>query len=62
MLSVRRGIERHRFAGSGYHLEIAEVTECVRAGLHESTRLPLDRTLAVMTTLDDTRTNWTTNG
>jgi len=45
-----------RVAGYGLRFEAVEVMECVRAGLHESPRLPLAETIAVMDTLDRIRT------
>jgi predicted dehydrogenase len=39
--------------GGGYAHELIEVTECVRAGLTESSVMPLDDTLAVQGVLDD---------
>ena len=41
--------------GRGYHLEAAEVHECLRAGRLESGTMPHSETLAVMTTLDRVR-------
>ena len=40
---------------SGYRHEAIEVGRCLRAGLTESTRMPLDETLAVMRTMDEIR-------
>ncbi len=39
--------------GAGYSHELAEVTECVRAGRVESSVMPLDDTLAVQRILED---------
>lgn len=41
--------------GRGYHLEAAEVHECLRAGRLESETMPHSETLSVMTTLDRVR-------
>jgi predicted dehydrogenase len=41
--------------GRGMEYEAAEVGRCLRAGLTESPVLPLDETLAVMTTMDEVR-------
>lgn len=41
--------------GNGYLPQVAEVERCLRAGLGESPRLPLDETVAVMEVLDDAR-------
>lgn len=41
--------------GIGYHHEAAEVMRCLRAGETESPLVPLDRTLAVMSTMDTVR-------
>lgn len=41
--------------GAGYHFEAAEVHRCLRAGLTESTLVPLSETLAVMSILDRVR-------
>lgn len=56
----RRGADPEEFRfpasqGLGYHVEAAEVMRCLRAGLTESPLVPLDGTLAVMTTLDTIR-------
>jgi predicted dehydrogenase len=41
--------------GHGLRYQAAEVGRCVRAGLHESPVIPLDETLAIMTTMDEIR-------
>jgi predicted dehydrogenase len=41
--------------GYGYHYEAAEVHRCLRAGLTESSVVPLSETLSVMRTLDEVR-------
>ena len=41
--------------GRGYAHEINEVNDCLRAGLTESTLLPLDGTLAIMKQIDEIR-------
>ena len=45
-------------AGNGYNYEAAEVGRCIRAGLTESSVVPLDETLAIMTTMDRMRRQW----
>jgi predicted dehydrogenase len=54
-----RGEAREEFEspyeGWGYHFEAAEVHRCLREGLTESPVVPLDGTLAVMSTLDAVR-------
>ena len=57
-LNTRRGVERRRFPGSGYHFEVAEVVDCLRQGRNESRLLRLHDTLTVMTTLDRVRSSW----
>jgi predicted dehydrogenase len=44
--------------GNGYNYEAEEVARCLRAGLLESPRMPLDETLAIMQTLDAIRAQW----
>lgn len=44
--------------GNGYNYEAAEVGRCLRAGLTESSTMPLDETLAIMRTLDAVRAQW----
>lgn len=51
---VRRDAE-FPYEGWGYHFEAAHVMECVRNGLLESDRVPLDFTLDLMDTLDTIR-------
>ena len=41
--------------GHGLRYQAAEVGRCLRAGLTESPRLPLDETVAIMETLDEVR-------
>jgi predicted dehydrogenase len=41
--------------GQSYHHEIREVNRCLRAGLQESSLMPLDETRAVMETMDEIR-------
>jgi predicted dehydrogenase len=43
------------FLGNGYVHEALEVQRCLRAGLLESPRMPLDETLALMGVLDEIR-------
>ncbi len=43
------------YVGSGYRFEVEEVHRCLRAGLIESPRLPLDDSLAVLALLDRIR-------
>ncbi|MGN6611081.1 MAG: Gfo/Idh/MocA family protein [Angustibacter sp.] len=42
-------------AGHGLRHEVAELARCVREGLTESPVMPLDETVAIMTTLDEVR-------
>jgi predicted dehydrogenase len=46
------------FDGNGYQFEAIEVQRCVRAGLTESSVLPLDETLSIMQTMDTLRSQW----
>ena len=43
------------FEGNGLRFEAAEVGRCLREGLLESPVMPLDETVAIMTTLDEVR-------
>ena len=56
---VRRDgtVERHEHprVGHGLRYQAAEVARCVRAGLTESPGMPLDETVAILTTLDEVR-------
>ncbi|HVN12172.1 MAG TPA: Gfo/Idh/MocA family oxidoreductase [Kineosporiaceae bacterium] len=61
----RKGAEPERFTleaglagpGKGLRFEAIEVVRCLREGLTESPRLPLDETVAIMETLDSIREN-----
>jgi predicted dehydrogenase len=60
MLTVERGGETVEtvdvgYQGSGYRFEVEEVHRCLREGLTESPKMPLDTTLNVMETLDEIR-------
>jgi predicted dehydrogenase len=44
--------------GNGYNYEAAEAARCLRAGLTESEKIPLDTTLDVMRTMDAIRAQW----
>lgn len=44
--------------GNGYNYEAMEVGECLRAGLLESSIMPLDETLDIMRTMDTIRGQW----
>jgi predicted dehydrogenase len=44
--------------GNGYNYEAAEAARCLRAGLTESKKIPLDTTLEVMRTMDTIRGQW----
>lgn len=44
--------------GNGYNYEAIEAMRCLRAGLTESEIMPLDETLAIMTTMDTLRKQW----
>ena len=56
---ARDGTELERYdaphSGHGLRHQAAEVGRCLEAGLLESPLLPLDETLAIMTTLDEVR-------
>lgn len=44
--------------GNGYNYEAEEVMKCLRNGNLESSTIPLDRTVAVMRTMDSIREQW----
>ena len=44
--------------GNGYNYEAIAVGECIRAGQHESSVMPLDESLAIMHVLDTLRAQW----
>lgn len=44
--------------GFGFHHEAAEVVRCLREGRLESATMPLDETVAIMSTLDELRAQW----
>ncbi len=44
--------------GKGLNYQVHEVHRCLRAGLLESPRMPLDESLQIMRTLDEIRTPW----
>jgi predicted dehydrogenase len=46
------------FPGNGYTCEAEEVGRCLRAGKLESDILPLDKTIAIVETLDTVRAQW----
>ena len=46
------------YRGNGYGYEAAEAMRCLREGLLESPRMPLDDTVRVMETLDAIRSQW----
>lgn len=46
------------FDANGYTYEAAEVHRCLRAGELESPLMPLDETIAIMTTMDTLRAQW----
>lgn len=54
---VRTGgrVERHLFAGNGYHYQADEVARCIAAGLKESPVMPLDETVAIIALADQIR-------
>jgi dihydrodiol dehydrogenase / D-xylose 1-dehydrogenase (NADP) len=45
-------------SADGYKFEAEEAMACLREGRTESAIMPLDETLAIMTTLDNTRAQW----
>lgn len=44
--------------GNGYHYQAAEVERCLRAGLTESPRMPLDETIETLVVMDRLRAAW----
>jgi predicted dehydrogenase len=53
---LRRGRVRHLpFGGNGYQFELMEVDRCLRLGLTESPRMPLNDSLEVLKTMDALR-------
>ena len=46
------------FDANGYEYQAREVMRCLREGNKESSIMPLDETLAIMTTLDGLRAEW----
>jgi predicted dehydrogenase len=46
------------YRGNGYNYEAAEAMRCLRAGLLESPRMPLDDTIHVMEAVDSIRNGW----
>ncbi|MFQ3630109.1 Gfo/Idh/MocA family protein [Roseiflexus sp.] len=46
------------YQGNGYQFEAIEAMRCLRAGLNESSVMPLDETLGIMRTLDAIRAQW----
>jgi predicted dehydrogenase len=47
-----------RYRGNGYHYEADEVKRCVLGGKIESTVMPLSESLAVMSAIDEIRSQW----
>jgi len=46
------------YQGNGYNYEAAEVARCLREDRTESDTMPLDKTLAIMKTMDAIRAQW----
>ncbi|AQT69355.1 1,5-anhydro-D-fructose reductase [Anaerohalosphaera lusitana] len=46
------------FEGNGYNYEAAEVHRCLREGLTQSPKMPLEETLRIMGTMDNIRKQW----
>lgn len=46
------------FESTGYGYEAAEVNKCIREGWTESSIMPLEETLEIMTTMDKLRSDW----
>ena len=46
------------FAGNGLRYQAAEAMRCLRAGLTESTTMPLDESIAILETMDTARRQW----
>jgi hypothetical protein len=44
--------------GNGLHYQVQEVHRCLREGLLESPRMPLDESLQIMETMDAIRSSW----
>ena len=44
--------------GNGLHYQVKEVHRCLREGLLESPRMPLDESLQIMETMDAIRSSW----
>jgi predicted dehydrogenase len=56
---LKRGsVRRFLFPGNGYQFQLLEVVRCLREGQLESTRMPLDDSLAVLRTMDAVRKQW----
>jgi predicted dehydrogenase len=55
---VRARMRRWRQPGNGYEQEAAEVMRCLGAGQLESPSMPLDETVAILSTLDTARRQW----
>lgn len=50
--------QRRPFPGNGYQFELQEVTRCLQRGALESTTMPLDDSVAVLTLADRLRAAW----
>jgi hypothetical protein len=46
------------YRGNGYNYEALEAMRCLREGLLESPRMPLDDTVHVMEAVDSIRSSW----
>lgn len=56
LLRPNAKVERHLFAGNGYHYQAIEADRCIAAGLTESPVMPLADSVALAETLDTIRT------
>ena len=54
----RKQIIEIPYESTGFQFEIMEITNCLRAGVKESTIMPLDETLEIMKTMDTMRAQW----
>ena len=55
LMQDRGRLERHYYAGNGYHYQVDEVARCLAAGLRESPLMPLSESIAMAETVDRIR-------
>lgn len=53
----RKSVKTLPYSGNGYHYQVMEVMECIRAGKKESELMPLDDSIAVLQVIDKIRSN-----